>query len=54
MTVKELIEQLKKYPDDCTVTIENKTYDDDDYGYEHLCIDEIYKCDYDKVIIEVW
>ena len=56
MTVQELIEQLKEYPDDYTVTIENEVCTDDNDGYEYLCISNIYRPNtYDKeVIIEVW
>ena len=55
MTVKELIDQLKEYPDDYTVTFEKDNCTDDIDGYEYLCVNEIYKSSYSKeVIIEVW
>ena len=55
MTVKELMEQLKEYPDDYTITVEKNNYTDDFDEYDYFEIDEIYKNDYDKEItIEVW
>ena len=55
MTVEELIEQLKEYPDDYTVSI-SKDNCDEMGSFEYLCINDIYRPNtYDKeVIIEVW